>query len=155
MHVNNIKMNIMRLEKIGYSLGVIATALVLLWIGLLKFTAEEATAIKPYVEHSFLMSWLYRIASVNTVSDLIGVFEIVTGVLLLGSFRSRAAGRIGSYLALVIFVTTLSFLFTTPGIWKMIEFVPVTDFFVLKDLGFLAIAMQVAGRHTKAAHSIG
>ncbi|KAA2238520.1 DUF417 family protein [Chitinophaga agrisoli] len=139
----------MKLQKAGYALGVIATALVLLWIGLLKFTTAEAMAIKPYVEHSFLMSWLYKIASVNVVSDLVGVFEIVTGVLLLASFSSRTAGRIGGYLALIIFVTTLSFLFTTPGIWKMSEFVPVTDFFVVKDLAFLAIALQVTGRHSK------
>jgi uncharacterized membrane protein YkgB len=139
----------MKLQKAGYTLGVIATALVLLWIGLLKFTAAEAMAIKPYVEHSFLISWLYKIASVNVVSDLIGIFEIVTGVLLLASFRSSAAGRIGGYLALIIFVTTLSFLLTTPGIWKISEFVPVTDFFVVKDLAFLAIALQVTGRHSK------
>ncbi len=134
--------------KAGYNLGLIATALVLLWIGILKFTTAEAMAIKPYVEHSFLMSWLYKIASVTTVSDLIGVFEIITGLLLLCSFRSRLAGRIGGYLSLIIFVTTLSFLFTTPGIWKMMEFVPVTDFFVVKDLAFLAISLQVIGRNT-------
>jgi len=139
----------MKLQRMGYALGVIATALVLLWIGLLKFTMAEALAIKPYVENSLLMSWMYRIASVAVVSDLIGIFEIVTGILLLASFRSHAAGRIAGYLAVIIFVTTLSFLLTTPGIWKMSEFVPVTDFFVLKDLGFLAIALQVTGRHQK------
>lgn len=138
----------MEIKKMGYAVGVIATSVVLLWIGVLKFTAAEAAGIKPLVAHSFLMSWMYKIASVNIVSILIGLFEIVTGLLLLLSFRIKLAGKIGGYLALVIFLTTISFLVTTPGIWKKVEFVPVTDFFILKDLAFLAIALQVIERHS-------
>lgn len=138
----------MKLQKTGYNLGVIAMSLVLLWIGIVKFTTEEALGIKPLVEHSFLMSWLYQVASVNAVSMIIGVFEIVTAIFLLISFKSRIAGRIGGYLSLIIFVTTLSFLITTPGIWKTMGSVPVTDFFILKDLAFLAIALQVIGYHS-------
>ncbi|KEQ28457.1 membrane protein [Pedobacter antarcticus 4BY] len=138
----------MKIQKMGYAFGVIATSLVLLWIGILKFTAAEAAAIKPLVEHSFLMSWMYKIASVNIVSVLIGLFEIITGLLLLLSFRIKIAGKIGGYLALIIFLTTISFLVTTPGIWKKVEFVLVTDFFILKDLAFLAISLQVIERHS-------
>ncbi|WP_367868769.1 DUF417 family protein [Pedobacter sp. WC2423] len=32
---------------------------------------------------------------------------------------------------------------STPGIWKQSDGVPVTDFFILKDLAFLAIGIQV------------
>lgn len=137
----------MNFSKTGYILGVSATALVLLWIGILKFTPTEAAAIKPYVENSFLMSWLYNVASVQMVSNLIGVFEIVTGLLLLSSFKSTKAGEIGGYLALIIFITTLSFLITTPHVWNFSDGVLVTDFFVVKDLAFLAIALQVIGHN--------
>ena len=138
----------MNFSKTGYILGVSATALVLLWIGILKFTPTEAAAIKPYVENSFLMSWLYNVASVQMVSNLIGVFEIITGLLLLGSFRSTKAGEIAGYLALIIFITTLSFLITTPHVWKFSDGVLITDFFVVKDLAFLAIALQVIGHNS-------
>lgn len=137
----------MKFSKTGYVLGVCATALVLLWIGILKFTPGEAAAIKPYVGNSFLMSWLYKVASVQIVSNLIGVFEIITGLFLLGSFKSAIAGKIGGYLSLIIFITTLSFLITTPHVWKVSEGVLVTDFFVVKDLAFLAIALQVIGHN--------
>jgi len=135
----------MKITKAGYSLGVIAASLVLLWIGALKFTAGEAGAIKLYVSNSFIMSWLYKIGSIQQVSDFIGVFEIFTGSLLLASFWNAKAGRIGGYLAVIIFATTTTFLFTTPGIWKTMEGVPVTDFFVLKDLAYLAVGLQVIG----------
>lgn len=127
----------------GYVLAVIATAVVLLWIGIFKFTSTEAAGIKPLVAHSFLMSWLYAVASVRQVSDFIGAFEIITGLLLLLSFWNSALGRIGGYLTLIIFITTLSFLFTTPGTWKIVDGVITTDFFILKDLAFLAIGLQV------------
>lgn len=136
----------MNFKKAGYNLGVIATIIVLIWIGIFKFTAGEAMAIKGFVSHNFLMSWLYQFFSVQTVSDLIGVFEIITGMLLIVSFWNSTIGRIAGYLSLIIFLTTLSFLFTTPGVWKISEGVPVTEFFVLKDLAFLAIALQVIGR---------
>lgn len=139
----------MDLKKSGYTLGVISVVIVLFWIGLLKFTPSEAMAIKGYVSHSFLMSWLYSVTSVQGVSNLIGIFEILTGILLIGSFWNRRIGEIAGYLTLVIFLTTLSFLFTTPGIWKLLDGIIVTDFFVLKDLAFLAVALQVIGSNKR------
>lgn len=144
----------MNFKKTGYNLGVIATIIVLLWIGIYKFTPTEAMAIKGFVSHSFLMSWMYKVFSDQIVSDLIGVFEIVTGLLLILSFRNRKIGKIAGYLSLVIFLTTLSFLFTTPGVWKISDGVPVTEFFVLKDLAFVGIALQVIGLNSVAAVDI-
>ena len=144
----------MNYNKTGYNLGVIATIIVLVWIGILKFTAGEAMAIKGFVSNSFLMSWMYKVFSLQMVSNLIGVFEITTGILLIASFWNSKIGRVAGYLSLVIFLTTLSFLFTTPGVWKISEGVPVTEFFVLKDLAFLAIALQVIGRNSAETSTV-
>ena len=48
----------------------------LLLIGVLKFTAGEAQGIQPLVANSPLMFWLYRIFSLQAVSNLIGTIEI-------------------------------------------------------------------------------
>ncbi|KIO74882.1 membrane protein [Pedobacter lusitanus] len=133
----------MKTNKSGYATGVIATIIVLIWIGLLKFTPSEAKAIKPLVENSWLMSWLYKIVSVQAASIMIGIFEIVTAVLLIFSFRSAKAGKIAGLLTIIIFSSTLSFLISTPGIWKLMDGVPVTDFFIVKDLAFLAVGIAV------------
>ncbi len=138
----------MNFKKTGYNLGVIAAIAVLLWIGIFKFTATEAMGIKHYVSNSFLMSWLYHVASDQAVSNLIGTFEIITALLLIGSFWNDKIGRIAGYAGIIIFLTTISFLFTTPGIWKAVEGVPTTDFFVVKDLAFLAIMFLVVGEHS-------
>ncbi|MBB5636495.1 putative membrane protein YkgB [Pedobacter cryoconitis] len=133
----------MKTNKSGYVTGVIAAIIVLLWIGIVKFTPSEAKAIQPLVEHSWLMSWLYQLFSIQTTSTIIGIFEIVTALFLTASFWSKKAGKIAGLLTIVIFATTLSFLISTPGIWKMMDGVPVTDFFIVKDLAFLAVGLQV------------
>ena len=135
----------------GYILAVIATATVLIWIGIFKFTPVEAAGIKPLINNSFLIGWLYAIGSVQQVSNFIGIFEIVTGILLLISFWHATIGKISGYMTLIIFFTTLSFLFSTPGTWKIVQGVPVTDFFILKDLAYLAIGLQIIAKNSKEA----
>jgi len=44
---------------------------------------------------------------------------------------------------IVTFLVTLSYLFTTPGIWKIVDGVPVTDFFILKDLMLLGFGLMI------------
>ena len=64
---------------------------------------------------------------------------------------SCGIGKGGCWLAgvgmLVTFVITLSYLFTTPGTWRMVEWMPVTDFFILKDVVMLGFGlMLLSGR---------
>ena len=84
-------------------------------IGVIKFTAGEAQGIQPSVANSPLMFWLYRIFSLQGVSNLIGVIEIVVALLIaLRPFSARFS-FIGSIGAIITFLLTVSFLFSTPG----------------------------------------
>jgi len=56
--------------------------LILFWIGLLKFTSYEANGIKPFVENSPFMSWMYSVWSVQAASNVIGVIEVASAVLM-------------------------------------------------------------------------
>ncbi|CSB97195.1 membrane protein [Vibrio cholerae] len=44
---------------------------------------------------------------------------------------------------MVIFISTLSFLITTPDTWKVSDGILVPNFFLLKDILFLAVAIHV------------
>lgn len=92
--------------------------LVLLWIGGMKFTNYEAQGIRIFVENSPLMSWTYSIFSVRTLSTFLGVSEILIAVLIASRPISIFASRVGSALAFGMFLTTLSFVLTTPGVWE-------------------------------------
>ena len=133
----------MNLNQIAYKIGVSGTIIILIWVGLFKFTAVEAGAIKGLVENHFAMGWMYNVMSVQTVSNVIGVFEVVTAIGLILSFFNKKIGMYAGLASAIIFVTTLSFLVTTPGVFKMVEGFPVTDFFILKDIPYLAISVMV------------
>ena len=105
------------LTKLGHFLLRYGLVLVLGWIGAMKFTHYEAEGIQPLVASSPFMSWMYKILSLQAVSNLIGVVELSAALLIgLRPWSSRA-GAVGSVLAVATFVTTISFLFTLPG-WE-------------------------------------
>ena len=134
-------------KQLGSEIGVCGVVLILLWIGIFKFTPVEAHAIQRLVEYSPLMSWMYKVGSVQAVSNVIGIFEIITAFLLAISPFSKKIAFIGGLLGTVIFLTTLTFLISTPGVFRIVDNVPVTDFFILKDIMALGICLQVLLDH--------
>ncbi|OEG75179.1 hypothetical protein BEL05_02680 [Shewanella colwelliana] len=129
----------MRQEK-GYLVGLAGVVLTLLWIGVFKFTPTEAEAIRPLVESHPLMNWMFSILSVQGVSNLIGITEIIVAIGMVVGIWKPKVGYWSGLAAIVIFITTLSFLFTLSGVWKLVDGVPVTEFFIFKDIVFLGIA---------------
>lgn len=134
------------LSKAGYPVAVIGLAIVLMWIGIFKFTPTEAKGIKGLVENSPLMSWMYQAFSLQMVSNIIGAFEILCALLLMASFKWPKAGLVGGAMGVITFLATLSFLLTTPGINVTIDGVWIPDQFILKDLMALGICLMVVGR---------
>ncbi|MGE8432198.1 DUF417 family protein [Chryseobacterium joostei] len=129
--------------KLGYYISLFGAALILLWIGIFKFTPTEAAAIKPLVENHFLTFFVYKIMSIQAVSNLIGVIEIIIALLLLFSAKFAWLRKYAGIGMIVTFLVTLSYLFTTPGMWKVVDGVPVTDFFILKDLMLLGFGLMI------------
>ena len=106
-----------RLEALGGYLIRYSVVLVLAWIGLMKFTSYEAEAIQGLVASSPLMAWLNSIFSVQGVAILIGITDLSAAALLAARPWSAKAGVAGAVLAIGIFATTLTFLFSAPG-WE-------------------------------------
>ncbi len=122
-------------------------ALLLLWGGF-KFFAFEAEGIRPLVEHSPLLSWLYPLLGVRGTSSLIGIIEVSAAVLI-GLRRWRPdLSAVGSLLAAGTFLVTLSFLASTPGVLA-----PTNPFggFLMKDVMFLGAALYTAAEALEAA----
>jgi len=138
-------------QSLGYTLAVLGVAIVLLWIGIFKFTPTEAKAIEGLVKNSFLVSWLYKITTVQGVSNIIGSIEIVASVCLMLHLLWKKAGVLGGILSVITFLVTLSFLFTTPGVFSIVDGVPVTEFFILKDVMALGISVMVLGKSIQHA----
>ena len=105
----------LRLERVDSAVISYGLALILVRIGALKFASYEAAAIEGLVANSPVLSWTNRLASVPTVAALIGVAEIALGCLIAVRPFAPRVSALGSIGAILVFLTTLSLLLTTPG----------------------------------------
>jgi uncharacterized membrane protein YkgB len=129
--------------------------LTLLWIGGMKFTSYEAEGISVFVSNSPLMSWAYSMFSVQSFAALLGVTEIAIALLIAGRPISPRAALVGSALAVGMFLTTLSFILTTPGVWEAsaggfpaLSVVP--GQFLAKDFVLFGAALRLFGDDWRA-----
>lgn len=143
--------------RIGGTIARYGLALVIGWIGVLKFTTYEALGIEPLVANSPFMSWLYEIFSVTTFSSLLGVVEVTAAVLLAVKPWLPRASAIGSVIAIGLFAATISFLFTTPGVVEAAEggfpWLGSTGQFLIKDVALLGIAVWTLGDALRSARA--
>ena len=136
------------LEVIGIRILRYGLVLVLLWIGGMKFTDYEAEGIQPLVANSPLLSWTYSVMSVRAFSAALGVVEIALGLMIALRPAPPRIAAVGGFLAAGMFVTTLTFLLSTPG-WHSTMGFPVLSVvpgqFLLKDIVLLGAAIYIAG----------
>ncbi|HEY9677728.1 MAG TPA: DUF417 family protein [Drouetiella sp.] len=126
----------------------LALALTIGWIGALKFTAPESEAIAPFVANSPFMSWTYAVMSHQALSNILGGVELSVATLIALRGLNPKLSALGGFLATGMFLTTLSFIFSTPGavtgvIFGIIPALSVPGQFLLKDTVLLGVALQV------------
>ena len=130
------------LDRVGMALLRSGLVIVLLWIGGLKFAGYEADSIVPLVANSPLTSFLYhhpapeyrhymnregQLNAVNrewhlsngtySVSCGLGVIIMTIGILIAIYPDRPELSAVGSALLVLMALTTLSFLITTPEAW--------------------------------------
>ena len=145
---------IQKLNAFGMGVSRYGLAALLLIFGAFKFTNFEAEGIQPLIENSPLMSWMYQVVDLRSTSGIIGSVEI--GLAIMISLRAwfPRISALGSIGGILMFLTSLSFLISTPGMWKIMEGLPVpTDGgFVMKDLIFLGVSIWTAAEALQHTH---
>src|SRR5438552_10001861 len=149
-----------RLEVAGRALARYGLVVVVAWIGLMKFTAYEAEGSRPFVANSPLLSWVYGLMSVRDFSAVLGVVEVTIALLIAARPFWPRASALGSALAVGMFLTTLSFLITTPGVWaSSAGGFPALSAFpgqaLIKDLALLGISLWTLGEAWQVSEQRG
>lgn len=119
-------------------LQILPVVLVLLWIGGMKFTELEAKGIEPLVASSPFMSWMYQLWSVQTTSNLIGVYDLIALAALLLSLRIPLLFVPALLMSGAVMLTTQSFLFTWSDALSAETLLSSGGQFLIKDLWYLA-----------------
>ncbi|WP_101946578.1 YkgB family protein [Mycobacterium sp. 3519A] len=143
------------IDVIAAVLGRYGLVIVIGWIGALKFANFEAHQIQPLVAHSPFMGWLYHFLPVYTFSALLGVFEVAAAVLLAIKPLAPRLSIAGSLMSIVLFVSTVSFLFSTPGVGEPagggFPAISLTGEFLLKDIPLLGLSFWTLADSIRAA----
>ncbi len=130
---------------VGGLLARYGLVIVIAWYGGLKFMNYEAEGIQPLVSASPFMGWLYDIFSVYTFSALLGVFELAAAVLLAVKPWWPRVSVFGSLLAIMLFLGTISFMVTTPGVFDAAQggfpALSLEGGFLMKDIALLGISV--------------
>ena len=151
------------IDTVASVLGRYGLVIVIGWIGALKFANFEAHQIQPLVANSPFMGWLYHLFPVYPFSALLGVFEVTAAVLLAIRPVAPKLSILGSVMAIVLFVSTTSFLFTTPGVGEPagggFPAISLLGEFLLKDIPLLGVSfwtladsIRAARRHSASTH---
>jgi uncharacterized membrane protein YkgB len=138
----------LKAQRVGFLVLRYGLVLVIGWIGLMKFTEYEAKGIQPLVAHSLLMSWMYDFLTVRAFSNALGVVEVAIAILIALRPWSARASAVGSAGAVFMFLTTLSFLFSTPGWEPSLGFPALSALpgqFLLKDIVLLGASLWSFG----------
>lgn len=141
------------LTRAGELISRYGLVVVLAWIGFGKYVKMEARVL---IQHSPLMSWIYDFLSFTAVARALGTMEIVAAILIAVRPWWPRVSAAGSALAVVLFLGTLSFLFTTPGVvathaWGVPVLSAQPGQFLLKDLVLIGVAIWTLADAMSAA----
>lgn len=117
-------------RNIPFIVIAVGMIVMLFWAGSFKMTSAGAEGIEPLVNNSPLISWHFKLFGPYVGSDIIGLTEWIGGVLILVGFWKPKAGIVGGIIGVVMFFTTSSMLFTTPG-----AFIHVNGMSYMNNLG--------------------
>jgi reactive chlorine resistance protein C len=137
-----------RIEVVGAGIVRWSIVLLLLFFGALKWTAAEADAIAPFIANSPALRWTSFVLGRQGASEFIGVLELAIATLIALRRWAPRLAMVGGFLGTVMFLTTLSFIVTTPGIGDGAAF-------LMKDLPLLGGALWTAGEAWVAVESQG
>jgi uncharacterized membrane protein YkgB len=129
--------------------------IVIAWFGAMKFTHYESQGISHWVANSPLLSWVYNIMSIDAFGRLNGSIELIVAALLAVKPWFPKASVVGGIFGSLFFVTTLSFMITTPGVGEAsaggFPVLSADGEFLMKDIALLGLALWLLADAIDAA----
>jgi uncharacterized membrane protein YkgB len=116
-------------------MALIGSVLVMAWIGAMKFFAFEAEGIEPLLRNHLVFSWMYQVWTLQGVSNVIGITELVFALFVALSLWKRPFSVLAVAGIGITVACTTSFIFTLPA-WDAKSYFPFINgagLFLIKD----------------------
>lgn len=138
-----------------------AFVVILLWFSAMKFTDYEAAGTARWIIDSPLVGWWHTLLGIKGTGMMLGIFELTVAVLLLTRPFSCRVASVGAGMGVIVFLVTLSFFLSTPGIFEEngggFPAISQKGAFLLKDIASLGACLFLLGRclHVNAVARLG
>jgi reactive chlorine resistance protein C len=150
--------SVVKIERLGSIFLRYGLVIAIGWIAAMKVTEYEAKGIQPLIAHSPFLSWGYSVWSVHHFTMIIGAIEMTIATLIALRRWFPKASAVGSLGAVFMFLTTLSFIITTPGWEPSLGGFPALSGdvgeFLIKDFVLLGAALWTLADSLSAASSL-
>jgi reactive chlorine resistance protein C len=150
--------SVAKIERLGSIFLRYGLVIAIGWIAAMKVTEYEAKGIQPLIAHSPFLSWGYSVWSVHHFTMIIGAIEITIATLIALRRWFPKASAVGSVGAVFMFLTTLSFIITTPGWEPSLGGFPALSGdvgeFLIKDFVLLGAALSTLADSLSAVSSL-
>jgi uncharacterized membrane protein YkgB len=140
--------------NIAFLVTSIGMIVMLLWAGSYKMTIPGAEGIIPLVSSSPLISWHFKLFGPYVGSDLIGLTEITSAMLILAGYLRPKAGIVGGLITSLMFLTTSTMVITTPGSTTIVHgtrYLSLIGLFLFKDVLSLGVSFYLISYFGKKA----
>lgn len=94
-------------------------AIVLIWLGIVKFKNSEAIHLERAMANTVLFSWLLKFVTIYVFAQIVAWLHIVSGLLLLVKVASKRLALWGSIMASVIFLSGILVFVSSGIVWQV------------------------------------
>ncbi len=92
-------------------------ALVIIWLGFLKFKNTEAEYTHQLISGGYF-SWVLQYLTPYALNQIVAYLQILIGLFIMLKPVSRSLSFWGGLMATFMFLVSISLLFTTPIVWQ-------------------------------------
>jgi uncharacterized membrane protein YkgB len=144
-----------RFHLAGHLVARYGAAALLLWTGAMTFIPRESERVEQLLAFSAIMCWDYEVMSACQFSAVLGVVEIVIGLLIALRPMWPMVSAIGSLLAAGMILTALALFFlahtSEPSLGGFAA-IAAPGQFVLRDVVLLGASLSSAGEALVASN---
>ena len=105
------------LKTVGVFILRYGLGLVIIWLGFLKFKNSEAEYTHQLISGGYL-SWILKYVTPYALSQIIAYLQILVGFFIMLKPVSRPLSFWGGITASIMFLFSLSLLFTSSAVWQ-------------------------------------
>jgi len=136
------------LKLIGQFLLRYGLAIVFIWLGILKLKNSEADYMRDVLSNSTLFGWSLKYITAYAFSQIVAYLQMGIGLLIALKLVARRLSFVGSLVAVVILLLSVTMLFSSGSVWQAGYGFPELSKLgqsILKDVVLLGAAAWCAG----------